>query len=106
MKRIMILHKEYRLYEPENFEDCQALIDLDAMAMCDFNERIIIIPMKADGVPLDPQYRQDLLEHEIIHALLEAGGHDGNGDAANEDLVEVIRFIGSYIRTTGVLRCL
>jgi len=106
MKKILIVHKPYTILEPEYVKDVCDSMD-GAAAYCDCANKLIVVPLKNnEGEELTNGYRLELLEHEIIHCLIYEAGYDGTGWSSDEKLVEMIRFISEYIRTTGVLGCL
>lgn len=108
MKKIMILHKVYSIIEPARLLDSDPDMDESgADAYCDLITKVICIPRASEeGILHSPAYRQELLEHEVIHALLYESGNTPEQPGGSEELVELIRFISSYIRITGVSECL
>jgi hypothetical protein len=104
MKSIQILNNTYFIDELELREDDEWLVEMNADAFQDTRRRIICIPKGDENGPYSKVYREDLLAHEIIHALFEAIGRDGED---TEVIVELVRFMSQwFLKNKEVFKCL
>lgn len=91
-KTIPVLGVKYSLTETSKEKDSRLALGIDGY--CDTSIKSCVVDAMISDDPACkqnlPEYKKQVIRHELIHAFLHESGLDGESWAANEELVDWI----------------